>query len=117
MDDDFNAPKAIAALQEFTKEVNILLNSDAIVGLFTLNAIDSVYKECGGDVLGLIPEQDIVGSSDNRREAALIEMMIDMRKQARVNKDYAESDRIRDQLQELGVTLEDRPDGTVWRVK
>ena len=117
MDDDFNAPKAIAALQDFTRDVNSLLNSDAIVGIFALNAIEAVYKELGGNVLGIIPEGGAAGSSDGEREAKLVEMLIDMRAQARANKNYAESDRIRDQLAEIGITLEDRSDGTVWRVK
>ena len=115
MDDDFNAPRAVAALQEFTREVNSLVNSDMTLGLSALNAIDEVYTRLGGDVLGLIPET-IAGDSDGRREAGLIQMLIDMRARARVNKDYAESDRIRDELAALGVMLEDRNDGTIWRL-
>ena len=116
MDDDFYVPRAIASLQEFTREVNSLLNSEAGVGIFTLNAIDTVYKELGGDVLGIVPESDVVGSGDSEREGKLIEMLIAMRAQARADKNYAESDRIRDELAKLGITLEDRADGTVWRV-
>lgn len=116
MDDDFNAPRAIASLQEFTREVNSLLNSDVNLGIFTLNAIHTVYKQLGGDVLGIIPEADVAGSSDSEREGKLIEMLITMRAQARADKNYAESDRIRDELAGLGIALEDRADGTVWRV-
>jgi cysteinyl-tRNA synthetase len=115
MDDDFNAPKAVAVLQELTREVNILLNSGAPVGKAVLEAIDGTYRELGGQVLGLIPEIDTVGSN-GRREAGLIQMLIDLRNQARRNKNYAESDRIRNELAALGVTLEDRVDGTIWRV-
>ncbi len=117
MDDDFNAPQAIAALQELTRDVNSLLNDDAEVGLSTLSAINDLYKELGGDVLGLIPENDNGDSGDGEREGKLIEMMIDMRARARANKDYAESDRIRDELEAIGVVLEDRADGTIWKVK
>lgn len=115
MDDDFNTPKAIATLQELTRDVNTLLNSDATVGLNVLSAIDETYKVLGGEVLGLIPEADAVGG-DSNREAGLIQLLIDMRAQARAQKNFAESDRIRDSLAELGVTLEDRPDGTIWKV-
>lgn len=117
MDDDFNTPQAIAVLQEFTREVNSLLNSDATVGKPVLAAIDALYRELGGDVLGIIPETDITTSGDENREKALIEMLIEMRKRARENKDYAESDRIRDALAEQGVILEDRPDGTIWKIE
>ena len=115
MDDDFNTPKALAALQEMTREVNSLLNSDVTVGREVLEAIDKAYTEMGGDVLGIIPEaESAIG--DSEREAGLIELLIDLRNRARADKNYAESDRIRDELAELGVQLEDRPDGTIWRV-
>ncbi len=115
MDDDFNAPKAVAALQELTREVNTLLNSGTTVGRAALEAIDQTYRTLGGDVLGIIPAVD-TASSNGQREAGLIELLIDLRKQARKNKNYAESDRIRDELAVLGVALEDRADGTIWRV-
>jgi cysteinyl-tRNA synthetase len=43
-------------------------------------------------------------------------VLVDVRAAARTNKDYATSDAIRDQLAEMGITLEDKPDGTVWKV-
>jgi cysteinyl-tRNA synthetase len=93
MDDDFNAPRALAVLQELTREVNTLLNSDTSVGLSTLNAINQTYTELGGGVLGIIPQTDVAAGSNGQREAGLIE------------------------LARLGVTLEDGPRGTTWRVE
>lgn len=115
MDDDFNMPKAIAVLQELTRDVNTLLNSGQRIGRATLEAINDTYNQLGGDVLGIIPATEASASS-GQREAGLIELLIELRKQARANKNYAESDRIRDELARLGIILEDRPDGTVWRV-
>ncbi len=115
MDDDFNAPKAIAVLQDLTRDVNTLLNSGSAIGKTTLEAINTTYKELGGDVLGIIPAVDSTGSSNAQREDGLIKMLIDMRNQARKSKNFAESDRIRDELAKIGVTLEDRADGTIWR--
>lgn len=117
MDDDFNAPRAVAALQEFTREVNTLLNSGTAVGLPTLSAIQDVYQQLGGDVLGIIPKGDVVDNRRAEREAALIDMLINMRAQARASKNYAESDRIRQELAKVGVLLDDRADGTLWRVE
>ncbi len=114
MDDDFNTPKAISALQELTRDVNTLLNSGATVGRGVLEAIETAYRELGGDVLRLIPAED-AASGDSRREAGLIGLLINLRAEARKNKDFATSDRIRDELKALGVILEDRADGTVWR--
>jgi len=115
MDDDFNAPKAIASLQEFTREVNTLLNSPSEVGASVLDAINDVYTRLGGDVLGIVAPVEAGVSGNAKRESALIELLIDLRNKARKNKDFAESDRIRNQLLEQGVVLEDRADGTLWK--
>jgi cysteinyl-tRNA synthetase len=52
MNDDFNTPKALAALQDFTRDVNTLLNGDAEVGLDVLNDIHALYTELGGGYSG-----------------------------------------------------------------
>ena len=116
MDDDFNSPRGIAVLQDLTRDVNTLLNSETEVGVATLAAINETYAALGGDVLGLLPTAGEVESSDGKRESALIEMLIDMRAQARADRDYARSDAIRDQLTALGIVLEDRADGTIWKL-
>ncbi|MGJ3238608.1 MAG: cysteine--tRNA ligase [Anaerolineae bacterium] len=117
MDDDFNTPQAIAALQELTRDVNTLLNSGQEIGSETLHAINDLYNELGGEVMGIIPKTETASNANEERESALIQMLIEMRAQARANKDYAESDRIRDALAEIGVILEDRADGTIWKVQ
>lgn len=117
MDDDFNAPKALAVLQELTRDVNTLLNSGTAVGLNTLKAINDTYNELGGDVLGLIPAHDSSANGSAQREAGLIELLISLRAKARADKNYAESDRIRDELAKLGVVLEDSARGTSWRTE
>ncbi len=116
MDDDFNSPRGIAVLQDLTRDVNTLLNSETEVGVSTLAAIDETYTALGGDVLGLAPAADTGASGDGPREAGLIELLIELRAKARADRDYARSDQIRDQLAALGVALEDRADGTIWRL-
>ncbi len=115
MDDDFNTPKAIAVLQELTRDVNTLLNSGAAVGKPVLEAIDQTYRDLGGQVLGLIPDTDASDSGNGQREAGLIQLLIEMRAEARKAKNFKEGDRIRNELEKLGVVLEDRADGTIWR--
>jgi cysteinyl-tRNA synthetase len=117
MDDDFNGPRALAVLQELTRDVNTLLNSDTTLGLATLDAINTTYNTLGGQVLGIIPETEAAAGSNGQRESALIKMLVDRRAEARAQKNYAESDRIRDELAGLGVILEDGPKGTVWRLE
>jgi cysteinyl-tRNA synthetase len=116
MDDDFNAPGGLAALHDLTREVNTLLNSGQTVGKTVLEAIDSTYRELGGQVLGIVPDEDGASRGTNaEREEGLIRLLVDLRAEARNAKDFETSDTIRNRLAELGVTLEDRPDGTVWR--
>jgi cysteinyl-tRNA synthetase len=117
MDDDFNAPGGLAVLHDLTREVNTLLNSSQPVGKAVLEAIDATYRELGGTVLGIVPEETAAAGTGNaEREEGLIQMLVELRAQARANRDFATADHIRARLAELGVTLEDRPDGTVWRV-
>ena len=115
MDDDFNSPRGIAVLQDLTRDVNTLLNSETEVGLSTLAAIEQTYTALAGDVLGLAPAESVEGG-DGQREGALIELLIEMRARARADRDYARSDQIRDQLAAIGIVLEDRADGTIWRL-
>ncbi|QPC84402.1 cysteine--tRNA ligase [Phototrophicus methaneseepsis] len=119
MDDDFNTPGAIAIMQDLTRDVNTLLNGDVAVGLPVLKEIADTYKVLGGDILGILPDvtAEATTGGNAEREGKLIEMLIDMRARARVDKNYAESDRIRDELAGLGVVLEDRSDGTIWKVE
>ncbi len=117
MDDDFNTPKAIAHLFDFVHKANTILNGDVPVAASTLEALVAMYDELVEGVLGLLPSG--AGQGDEtaaERQDGLIKLLIDLRAQARVNKDYATSDQIRDQLKELGVSLEDGKDGTKYRI-
>ena len=116
MDDDFNAPAALAVLQELTRQVNTLINEKGPHTKGTLTAIDNLYRELGGEVLGIVPDQ-AEASADAEREDGLIRLLIDLRAQARAQKDWSTSDQVRDQLKALGVVLEDRADGTIWKLE
>ena len=119
LDDDFNAPKGIAVLQDLTRDVNTLLVTDGVAaGLEVLRDIDAVYRDLGGSVLGIIRDHALgTSQADAARESGLIEMLIGLRAQARVDKNYALSDDIRNQLDGLGVVLEDGSEGTKWSIR
>jgi len=116
MDDDFNAPMARAVLHDFAKEVNTLLNSGQEVSYGVVEAIDTFFRDLGGYVLGIIPDElDESGGAAELLDG-VVDLLIDMRNSARQNKDYAQADAIRDRLADLGVILEDRADGTIFKI-
>ncbi len=100
LSDDLNTPKAISALDALaTQETAAELKAGAqFVGLLMQDS-DSWFQEGAADSVA----------------ADEIEALINNRIEARASKDFAESDRIRDRLEELGVILEDGPSGTTWR--
>ena len=114
MDDDFNAPASIGVLQEMTRWVNTLINEGGPQTNGTLQAIDASYRELGGDILGLIPDE-MDASGDAAREDGLVRLLIALRAAARGNRDWATADQIRNELNNLGIVLEDRADGTIWK--
>jgi cysteinyl-tRNA synthetase len=112
MDEDFNAPGAIAALFDFTREVNIALGSQKGPGRKDLEGFAALYRELAGDVLGLVPAKS---AGDGGKESSLIQLLISLRNEARERKDWTLSDAIRDRLEEIGILLEDGKDGTIWK--
>ena len=116
MDDDFNTSEAQAVLFEVAHEVNKLRESDmagaekAATTLRYLGGILGLLQQDAEDFLRGKGQQTTEGPSD-----ADIEALIAQRIEARNNKDWAESDRIRDDLKAQGVILEDGANGTTWR--
>jgi len=100
-----------------TREVNTLLNSGEEVGRSTLEAIDAAYRDLGGDVLGIVPDEMAGGGGDAERQRELVQLLIDLRAEARENKAWDRADQIRDRLAEIGVILEDRADGTIYKIQ
>ena len=114
MDDDFNSPEACAVLFEMIREVNRLRESDeqAAAGLA------AQLKQLAGvlGVLQLEPDAFLQAGAAGKVDAAEVDALIAARLQARADKNWAESDRIRDQLTAMGVVLEDGKGGTTWRL-
>jgi len=108
MDDDFNTAGALAPLYELVKAINTARDAGATDE--QLAPAQATLRELTG-VLGLrLAEKTGSGDAD-----AFIDLLVDVRGQARDEKLWALSDMIRDRLKELGVTIEDSKDGTSWR--
>ncbi|MNM95344.1 Cysteine--tRNA ligase [compost metagenome] len=114
MDDDFNTPEAVAVLFELAREVNRLRDSD----LNAAAGLAARLKELAGllGVLQLEPDAFLQAGAEGKVDAAEVEALIQARLEARAAKNWAESDRIRDQLSAMGVVLEDGKGGTTWRL-
>jgi len=115
MDDDFNTPEALAVLFELARETNRLKES----GAEEAAALGATLKQLAG-VLGILqndPEtffKQAAGSEEGLSDAE-VEALIEQRYQARADKNWAEADRVRDELKEAGIVLEDAAGKTSWR--
>lgn len=115
MNDDFNTPQAVAVLFDLSREVNRALASDSSLTFAGLEQIEALYRELAG-ILGLSPgDTGHSSSSDSTVVQALMQLIIELRKEVRAQKMYALSDKIRDSLKAVGIVLEDKKDGTSWR--
>lgn len=112
MDDDFNTPQALAALFDIAREINRIRDADSQ----TAGELGALLRHLGG-ILGLL-QQDPEGflhAGTNSSEIQQIESLIAKRNDARINKKWQEADHFRQELEQLGVTLEDTAKGTIWR--
>ncbi len=116
MNDDFNTPKALAVLFDFSREVNTRLTAEQPLSVGTLAAIDGLYRELGGRVLGIIPE-DLTQDLGGKLVEGLMEIVLDIRQRYRETRDWDRADLLRQKLSKLGVVIEDRPEGPTWRVE
>ena len=117
MNDDLNTSVAISMVFELVRLAgNLLEDGNATSG--TLSVVDKLFGELAGDVLGIIRDEYLqVSVADEVRVHDVVRVVIEQRNEARKHKDFAKGDELRDKLDEAGIVLEDRPDGTRWRWK
>ena len=108
MDDDFNTREALAALFGLAREANRY--EPGTLDSELRDAVVAAFEELGGKVLGLFAPREATGPGD-----AEIEALLAQREAARAAKEWAEADRIRDELAAQGVEGQDTPDGVRWR--
>ena len=111
MDDDFNTPGALASLFELVRAINQA--RDAGASAQALGGAQAVLSELAG-VLGLRLEE---GDGRQQEAGRFIDLLVELREELRVAKQWALADRVRERLQELGVTLEDGKAGTTWKAR
>lgn len=117
MDDDFNTALAIANMFDLAKEVNIYYN-EVTSGKIksdkeTVQTALTIFTEMA-EIIGILFAEDNAGADDGLVED-LMQLIINIRQNARKNKDWATADKIRDELKALGIVLEDSPTGVRWK--
>ena len=111
LNEDFNTPIAIAHLFEAVKQTNLMLDQKASLTASSLDQFKKLVKTFAFDILGLLNENS--GANSNTTDG-LLRLIIELRNNAKNNKDYVTSDIIRDQLKEVGIQLKDGKEGTTY---
>lgn len=110
MDDDFNSPVLIAELFEIVRIINSIYDGKAKVTAEGFEGLQVFMKEFVEDILGL--RNDQTSASDDIDD--VMNLVIKLRNEAKANKDFVTSDRIRDELNSIGIQLKDSKEGTLW---
>ncbi|MFD2967599.1 cysteine--tRNA ligase [Sphingobacterium bambusae] len=111
MNDDFNSPVLIAELFEVVRFINAAYDGKAKINEETLAAVKSLMQVFVYDILGL---KDDLLAQDTGNMDELMQIIIKIRNEAKANKDFTTSDRIREDLNAAGIQLKDSKDGTLW---
>ena len=117
MNDDFNTPKALARLFELVSRINSLKGgqlSISQVAPATLQRLKDAFQGIIFDVLGLMEDEAVAGSNGGGKLDQVMALLLDIRQQARADKDWTTSDKIRDALQEAGIVVKDGKEGASW---
>jgi cysteinyl-tRNA synthetase len=117
MNDDLNTSVALSVIFDLVRLANdVLQDSKASTGTF--RTVDDLFSRLGGDVLGIVrSEYPQTGAADDELMDKLVKVLIEQRAQARKNKDFSAADDLRAKLDDIGIALEDTPEGTTWRMK
>jgi cysteinyl-tRNA synthetase len=114
MNDDFNTPIAIAQLFEMSKMINQVNDGKSSLTSADISELKQLFGVFLLDVLGLLPEK---GNQNDQLVNYLMDTLMGLRKQAKENKDWTTSDRIRDDLAKLNIQVKDTKDGARWSFK
>ena len=114
MNDDLNSPIVIAHLFDGLRIINLVHDGKETLSGIDLEQLKRTYHNFAFDILGLKEEK-----SQNQMElvTGLVNHILEIRQQAKANKDFATSDKIRTMLTKLGIEVKDRKDGAEWSLK
>lgn len=116
MNDDLNTPTVIANLFDACRAINLVNDGKATISQADLDALKEVFKVFLFDILGV---RDVASSGDVNLKPyeEAVDLLLQIRKNAKDNKDWTTSDLIRNRLAEIGFDVKDTKDGFEWKVK
>ena len=115
MDEDFNTALAMGEIYKLVGHVNRFLTQEKLIQVDRVAlgiAYQSLIKVCM--VLGIYTELESMANGNTRLVNQLMELVIDIRNDSRLRKDWVMADKVRDRLHEVGIELRDTPSGTNW---
>jgi cysteinyl-tRNA synthetase len=112
MNDDFNSPMVIAELFEGVRIINSVNDGKENLSADDLPVLRETFDTFLGEILGLAQE-DATGETGETVEG-LMQLVLDLRKNAKNAKDFATADKIRDELNRIGISVKDTKDGVTW---
>ncbi len=113
MCDDLNTPIVISHLFDACKAINTMADGKATIAAADLEELKATFKLFVEDILGL---QTADNSADNTAYKKAVDLLLEIRRQAKQNKDWATSDKIRNELTAIGFTIKDTKDGFEWSI-
>ena len=117
MDDDLNSPMVISALFDYVRIINQIAEGQATISEADLAELRRIFNLYVFDILGLRNEkaEDTAGGGDMLKK--VVDMILAVRQDAKANKDWATSDKIRNELTAIGIRVKDRKDGVDWEIE
>jgi cysteinyl-tRNA synthetase len=116
MADDMNSPIAIAHLFDSVKMINSIADGKSTINATDKDLLKSLFNTFVFDIFGLKSE-DQVGSGNSEVLNEVVDLLMKLRADAKANKDWATSDKIRNELAAIGFDIKDGKDGVTWELK
>jgi cysteinyl-tRNA synthetase len=112
--DDLNTPIVISYLFDALKAINLVYDGKETVSEADLTELKDVFHLFVEEILGLVAENEAAGGSEAYKKA--VDLLLNIRLDAKKNKDWATSDKIRNELTALGFEIKDTKDGFEWKI-
>ena len=117
MNDDLNSPIVISHLFDAARAINSAKDGKGTISVEDLKELQDVFHLFLFDILGMVDESAGAGNDTSREAfAKAVDLLLSIRQQAKANKDWATSDKIRNELTAIGFTIKDTKDGAEWKI-